>query len=278
MAATASGVDDEIRELYGSPLAGFVAARQALAKKLKAAGDERAAEVRELRKPSLSAWAVNALFATEPKPMAELIGAGAQARAEAARKSPDARALRDVLTQVRAATERLEARGIELMSEGEKAPGEAIVERLRANLDALAFDPAVASLASRRWLDEDLAAPGFELMAALQVAAAGAPAPRPAPARASAPKPGTSKAEARAQQRAREQAQAELRRAEAAAVEARRAVEETAAAASAAERERQAAERQAEQARFRARAAQVQLAEAEQAVQKARAALTRVEA
>ena len=104
MAARASGVDDEIRELYQGPLAGFVAARQALAKKLKGAGDERAAEVRELRKPSLSAWAVNALFAAEPKAMAELIGAGGKARAETERKSPDARALRDLLTQVRAAT------------------------------------------------------------------------------------------------------------------------------------------------------------------------------
>ena len=53
----------ELRALYQGPLADFVGARKALAKRLRQAGDPRHAEVAELRKPGLSAWAVNRLFA-----------------------------------------------------------------------------------------------------------------------------------------------------------------------------------------------------------------------
>ena len=59
-------LDDEIRALYHGPLGEFTPARQALAKRLKKEGDPRQGEVGALRKPSLSAWAVNRLFAREP--------------------------------------------------------------------------------------------------------------------------------------------------------------------------------------------------------------------
>ena len=187
MATRAAGIDDEIRALYLGPFAEFTTARNALAKRLKKEGHTREAEVKELKKPSLSAWAVDQLFAQEPRPMAAFIGAGERARA-AQRKAVaggDPKALRDLLATIRGEVARLTGRGVELLAETEKAPGEAIVDRLRTNLEALALDPEAAPVASRGWLDEDLKPPGFEVMAALQVAASrGAPLRGPGPSAA----------------------------------------------------------------------------------------------
>ncbi|HEV8628704.1 MAG TPA: hypothetical protein VGV61_00200, partial [Thermoanaerobaculia bacterium] len=175
MPAKAAGVEEEIRALYHGPLAAFIADRGALAKRLRQAGDGRESAVRALRKPSLSAWAVNQLFAGEAKAMAALVAAGERARATQQRVTAggDAKPLREAIATIRAETTRLAARAVALLAAADRPPGEAIVERLRTDLEALALDPATAQVAARRWLDDDLEAPGFELMAALQVAAAG---------------------------------------------------------------------------------------------------------
>jgi hypothetical protein len=175
MAARVSGVDDEVRALYHGPFGEFIAARDALAKRLKQTGNARAAEVKQLRKPSLSAWAVDQLFAHEPRAMAAFLGAGERARAAQRRAASggDPKPLREALATIRGEAPRLTARGVELLAATEKAPGEAIVERLRTNLEALALDPEAAPVAARGWLDADLDPPGFEVMAALQVAASG---------------------------------------------------------------------------------------------------------
>ena len=173
MAPRAPGVDDEVRALYHGAFGEFIAARDALAKRLKQAGDARAAEVKQLRKPSLSAWAVDQLFAHEPRAMAAFVGAGERARAAQRRAASggDPKPLREALATIRGETPRLTARGVELLAATEKAPGEAIVERLRTNLEALALDPEATPVAARGWLDADLDPPRFEVMAALQVAA-----------------------------------------------------------------------------------------------------------
>src|SRR5439155_7398313 len=53
-------VDAEVEALYGLPLDEFTRARDALAKERTRAGDKAAAaDVKALRKPSLTAWALN---------------------------------------------------------------------------------------------------------------------------------------------------------------------------------------------------------------------------
>lgn len=189
-------LDDEIRDLYRGPLGAFTPQRQALAKRLKQARDDREAEVKQLPKPPLSAWAVNQLFAQEPQAMAALVGAGERARA-AQRKvvaGGDAAALCQAIESARAEAQRLTERGVEILTAAERAPGEAIVERLRADLESLAFNPATAPVAARGWLDGDLEAPGFEVLAGLQLAAAaGRPAPKPPQPAASRSRPAESK-------------------------------------------------------------------------------------
>src|SRR3954451_9005490 len=55
-------------ELYGLALEEFVSERDALAKRLRSAGDRAGAEeVKRLAKPSRAAWAVNQLMRSQPR-------------------------------------------------------------------------------------------------------------------------------------------------------------------------------------------------------------------
>jgi hypothetical protein len=264
-------VEDEVRGLYQGSLADFTGARQALARRLKKAGDGRATEVAELRKPSLSAWAVNQLFAHESRAMAAFVGAGERARAtqDRAAAGGDTAPLRAALATIRDETPGLLRRAVELVAAAERAPGEAIVERIRTNLEALALEPANGAVAQRGWLDADLDPPGFEVMATLQLAAAGAAAgkaagratarPAPAPAR---PRPTPAPAPA---QRPPERPLATVTRladARGAAVE-RKAAAERKAAGEREARERREREQQERERRLRLERLRADLAEAE---------------
>jgi hypothetical protein len=154
-------VDAEVRALYHGALDAFVSGRKDLAKRLRLAGDARRGEVESLRKPGLSAWGVNQLFAREGQAMAALVATGETARA----------AQSVALATLQRELARLAARGREILAEDGKPPGDAIAERLRIDLEALAFDTGAAAVAARQWLDDDLEPPGFEAMAALQIAA-----------------------------------------------------------------------------------------------------------
>jgi len=258
-------LDDEIRALYAGPLDSFVGVRQALAKRLREAQDVREAEVRGLRKPSVSAWAVNHLFARQPHEMVALLDAGQRART-VQRSAPtrgEGKSLREWIAAVRAALPRLVALGSQALAATGRAPGEAIVERLRNNLEALALDSAQSAIAARRWLDEDLPRPGFEVMAALQLGAS-APAPATLQQPSGAAGKGLERRE-RIEQLRRELALAE-----------RASAERTKAAAIAAEN-LERAEQEAADARARAAETQRAASDAERAATRARAALERSE-
>jgi hypothetical protein len=72
-------LSDEIDRLYQLPLSEFTASRNALLKQV-AAGAERA-QVRELQKPSLPAWAVNQLYWRRRKVFDRLVAAAERLRA-----------------------------------------------------------------------------------------------------------------------------------------------------------------------------------------------------
>jgi hypothetical protein len=68
-------------ELYGLPLDRFTPERDALAKELTAEGDKEAAkQVKTLRKPVVSMWALNVLRREEPEKLDELIELGKRLR------------------------------------------------------------------------------------------------------------------------------------------------------------------------------------------------------
>jgi hypothetical protein len=68
--------------LYDLPVAEFVAARNALAKELKAAGDKAgSAEVAKLRRPTATAWALNQVARRQPELLVAALTAKAELRA-----------------------------------------------------------------------------------------------------------------------------------------------------------------------------------------------------
>ena len=176
MAPRKTGLDAEIRDLYRGPLDEFTPARNALAARLKKEKrTDDAAEVKSLPKPTPSAWGVNLLFEREPEKMKELLAAGKRART-AQREAVSGRgleSLRETIRDARRLADELRWDAAHVLSEqGRGAPSRTIVERIAANLQALAFSPSAAEEASRGWLDRDLDPPGFEVLAGLT---AGAP-------------------------------------------------------------------------------------------------------
>lgn len=175
MAPRKTGLDAEIRGLYRGPFDEFTSARNALAARLKKEkrADE-AAEVKSLPKPTPSAWGVNLLFEREPEKMKELLAAGKRART-AQREAVSGRgieSLRETIRDARRLADELRWDAAHILSEQGRSPSRTIVERIAANLQAIAFSPSAAEEASRGWLDRDLDPPGFEVLAGLQLAGA----------------------------------------------------------------------------------------------------------
>ena len=153
-----------IERLYGLPLRDFTSARNALVRELRKAGrKDEAEEVRALKKPSASAWAINQLARAHPTKVAELVKAG-----DALRK-----AQRDVLAGKRGADVRdarraqgllvddlvAEARESLAASAGKATPS--VAQRISTTLRAASTDPAAAKLLRQGCLTEDVESVGF---------------------------------------------------------------------------------------------------------------------
>ena len=175
MAAQRKDLDVELARLYRGPQGEFTKARNDLAKQLRKLGKPKEAEyVRTLAKPTPSAWAVNQLFEREPARMDTLLAAGKRARAgqREAVSGRGAAALRESLQAARGVMDDLRRRAGEILRESGGSASRAILDRIATDLQALAFSPAAAEAADRRWLSRDLDPPGFEVLAGLQLAGA----------------------------------------------------------------------------------------------------------
>ncbi|MER6513977.1 hypothetical protein ABT158_44670 [Nonomuraea sp. NPDC001636] len=88
-------LDEVAGRLYAVPPAEFTAARAAEVRAAKEAGDVRLSrDIAKLRKPTVSAWAVNRLAQEHPAELAELLGVGERLRA--AWQAQDAEALAEL--------------------------------------------------------------------------------------------------------------------------------------------------------------------------------------
>jgi hypothetical protein len=128
--------------LYALPPDEFTAARNALAKELRAAGDKAAAaEVAKLRRPSVGAHALNRVAREEPELLEAALGAGIALReASEAAAGGDAGNLREASAAERAAAQAVaKAAKAHLGSRGD-----ALVPALLATLRAAALDDGVA--------------------------------------------------------------------------------------------------------------------------------------
>jgi hypothetical protein len=185
--AEASDVDG-VDQLYELEPGQFVAARDGLARRLRAGGDREAAEaVKKLRRPTVVAWALNQVARSRPDEVAELIAAGtAVGRAQAQALGGGAPA------ELREATRRRRQIASELARAATELAGAAHHDEAVATIDAASFDPEVAELLRRGRLTRELPPPsGFGLAAMpdapgepeepteADVSGAGAPPPLP---------------------------------------------------------------------------------------------------
>lgn len=158
---------DDVRHLYHGPLEDFVARRTALAKERRPQDAAAAAAIAKLRKPSVTAWAVDQLAVTQPDVVAELLAAGADAR-DAQRAAADGAAggddLRDAMARVRHAVDTAARAALAGAANPESEESE---RRIRTTLQAAATGSAEQRLALWQGiLERDVEPAGFAVTGA----------------------------------------------------------------------------------------------------------------
>src|SRR5262249_42707321 len=134
MASVTEDLEERLDRLFRGPLEGFVATRDALAKDLKAAGDkENAARVKALKRPSVSAWAVNQLRFAAPGLWTSLLDAADRLRRVPPAELP--KAVQERKEALAAARRKAE----ELLAAAGHGIATSTVQRLAATLESFAL-------------------------------------------------------------------------------------------------------------------------------------------
>jgi DNA repair exonuclease SbcCD ATPase subunit len=200
-------LEREIDDLYAQPPEAFTQARDALAKRLKAEGDDDAARrVRALRKPVRSAWAVNRLVREDRPAVESLVEVGERLRAAQRRalSGTGADELRERSEERRRLVSGLTQRAGELLGDGEPPAG--ATEDIAATLEAASVDEDAAKAVLDARLTKPLPRPaGFGDVFGLRPVEGGREA-------AAGPEP--AKADERARREERRRRERELRAAE----------------------------------------------------------------
>jgi hypothetical protein len=144
-------------DLYSLPLEEFTAARNQLAKELAASGDKDASTaVKQMKKPSRAAWAINQVARRHPKDVEQLLAAGDKLHdAQDAALRGDASKLR---TAGRDVSEALDA-----VAERAEPLSPAVRDAVRETLRVAAVDPAGRELLKSGTLIAELESGGFGL-------------------------------------------------------------------------------------------------------------------
>jgi hypothetical protein len=161
-------LEAELDNLYAAPPADFTRTRDDLAQRLKLAGQvEAAAEVKQLRKPTVPLWAVNQLARNHPDDVRALLDAGERLRvAQQAALRGESQELRTATAEERKLLHELTQRGAKLLREaGHSADPKRIADTLRA----AAVDESGRELLQRGRLSEELEASGFGSFAGMEI-------------------------------------------------------------------------------------------------------------
>ena len=151
-------------ELFDLAPEEFVAARDELARRLRREGDaQAAATVKALRRPPLSAWAVNRLARGGGPGLSPLLAAGERLRAahQAALAGEGADELRAATRAEREAVGALVEAAMGLLREAGHPATDATRDRVAATLHAAAASPEAADLVRQGRLTADLDPSGF---------------------------------------------------------------------------------------------------------------------
>jgi hypothetical protein len=169
MAKRGSDVTSEIDALFQLPLTEFTAARNALAGRLKKAGQAEAAErVKGMPKPPATAWTVNQLYWRHAAGIEALLDVGERFRkAQAAQLAGKNADLRTVLNERREALSELMKRATDILKDAGHAVSPDATRRVATTLESLATWGKAEGAPQPGRLTEDLDPPGFEALAAL---------------------------------------------------------------------------------------------------------------
>jgi hypothetical protein len=165
-------VEELTAQLYAVPPARFVAERDERVRAARDAGDkELAAQLRRLRRPSRSAWAVNLLVRSEPRALGELLDLGERLRA--AHRGASFTELRELTEQRRQAIAQLVRRAAELAARADEPLGQAAAAEVDETLQAATADPEAAAQVRAGRLEKPLTYAGIgpALAAPLRVVA-----------------------------------------------------------------------------------------------------------
>jgi hypothetical protein len=169
----ADALELELDRLFRLPLAELVEARDALADRLRKAGDKvLATRVKSVRRATPAAWALNQLHFEQPELLERARDASDEVRALHAQEGVDPRALSAALSTQRAVLHELVEAALARCEEGGHAGGPALQRKLLATLQAVL---AGASDEAFGRLTRDLAASGFDAIAAVGSVAQPAP-------------------------------------------------------------------------------------------------------
>jgi hypothetical protein len=159
-----SSVDEETERLYSLPLEKFTSERDALARKLREAGDKVAAdEVKSLRKPTVSAWAINQIARKERMKVRSLLVAGEKLRkahgdvlsgGQPAAVAEATEAERNAITHLVSSAEKV-------LSEAGHSASQSTLDRIATTLRAAAVEDEGRDLLERGRLQHDLDPTGF---------------------------------------------------------------------------------------------------------------------
>jgi hypothetical protein len=157
-------LDDDINELFKAPLTGFIAARKALAARLKKNGFASEAEgVKALAKPSVSAWTVNQLYWRHREEFDELIATGQRFRK--AQRSGKMINMREALDARREALSHLSDLAEETLRDAGNNPSLDTLRRISTTLEALSAYASNSDGPTPGRLTQDIDPPGFDSFA-----------------------------------------------------------------------------------------------------------------
>jgi DNA repair exonuclease SbcCD ATPase subunit len=183
----------DVDALFQLPLPEFTAARNALASRLKKAGQADQAEaIKALQKPPISAWAVNQLFWKHRDAFDKLLDAGQKFRtAQADQLGGRSTDLRGPLEARRETLADMSKRAAQVLKDVGNSPSPDVMRRITTTLEALSTYGGLQGTPQPGRLSDDVDPPGFETLAALvpRVGDGAAPGPsRVLPFQQAAPK------------------------------------------------------------------------------------------
>ncbi|HLY36040.1 MAG TPA: hypothetical protein VKU35_04955, partial [Candidatus Limnocylindria bacterium] len=150
-------------ELYGVDPAAFVAARDALVKRLRAEGDRAEADrVSRLRRPTVTAWALNQVARHQPGLIAAVLDSGASLRSAMEHAAAgDASGLRQAQLASRRVMDAAVEAAAGYLPDGSGAAGAGARVRMAATLRSAVVDDEVAGRLRAGVLQQDQETPGF---------------------------------------------------------------------------------------------------------------------